>query len=120
MNEPRNTRLKGLAAALMAATLAACATTTAPQRSASQIEIQESVGFTITETVTVSEDVRADYARALALLESGERTEGLRLLESITDRAPDLSAPFVDLGVAYHRTGDFEAAERSLLRRRWR
>jgi Flp pilus assembly protein TadD len=104
--------------ALVLGMLAACATTTAPQqqnRSTSQIRVEESIGFTITETATVSEDVRADYTRALALLQGEERSEGVRLLESITERAPELSAPFVDLGVAQHRDGDLEAAERSLL-----
>jgi Flp pilus assembly protein TadD len=115
MNEPRFTCLKGVAAAVLIGTLAGCATTTAPQRSTSQIEVQESIGFTITETVAVNEDVRADYLQALALLQGEGRSEGVRLLESITERAPELSAPFVDLGVAHHRNGDLEAAERNLL-----
>ena len=36
------------------------------------------------------------------------------MLESVIERAPDLSAPHIDLGVAYHRNGDLEAAERYL------
>jgi Flp pilus assembly protein TadD len=116
MNEPNSISLKSVAAALLVAgTLAACTTTTAPQRATSQIEVLESVGFRITETAAVSDDIRADYARALALLQGEQRAEGVRMLEAITARAPDLSAPFIDLGIANHRNGDLEAAERNLL-----
>jgi len=37
------------------------------------------------------------------------------LLENVADAAPQLSAPRIDLGIAYHRAGDLEAAEINLL-----
>ena len=77
-------------------------------------QIEENVGFTITETVRVSGDVRFDYDEALRLLDSGQAEAGMQLLESIAERAPKLSAPIIDLGVAKHAAGDIEAAEKYL------
>ena len=95
--------------------VAACATTSTPkQRPQAQIQIQEAVGFTITEPVTVSDSVRMDYERALLLLEQGRTSEGIAILESVVERAPEVSGPRIDLGVAWHREGDLEAAEKHL------
>ena len=100
-----------------AAMLAACNTTPTKQARTpkpAQIEIEESVGFTIVEKSRIDGDVRVDYERALELLDQGDLQGGRELLESVIERAPDLSAPHIDLGVAYHRNGDLEAAERYL------
>lgn len=94
--------------------LSACATTTAP-RSTSRLEIQEAVGFTITEEARVGGSVRSDYEVALTLLQQGRHDDGVALLESVVAEAPQISAPYIDLGVAYHQAGDLEAAERYLL-----
>ena len=90
-------------------------TTTAPTPTA-QVEMQESVGFTITESARVSGSARTDYDTALSLLERGRHDEGVELLESLADAQPELAAPRIDLGIAYHLAGDLEAAERNLTR----
>lgn len=79
-----------------------------------RIEIEEAVGFTITEKARISNNVRADYEQAVAFLEQGRFDEGVALLEAVARAAPHLSAPHIDLGIAYHRAGDLEAAERNL------
>jgi len=97
--------------------LAACNTTPTKQARApvpAQIEIEESVGFTIVENVTIDGDVRLDYDRALTLLGQGNLQEGTALLESVIEAAPELSTPHIDLGIAWHRNGDLDAAERHL------
>lgn len=94
--------------------LSACATTQST-RTPARIEIQESVGFTITEEARISTNVREDYEVALMLLEQGRHELGVELLESVATEAPQFSAPRIDLGIAYHRAGDLEAAERNLL-----
>ena len=76
-----------------------------------RIEIQEAVGFTIVEEGFIDGEVRLDYDRAHELLEQGRFREGIELLESVAAAAPTLSAPRIDLGIAYHRNGDLEAAE---------
>jgi len=98
----------------VACLLSACATTQST-RTPARIEIQDSVGFTITEEARISSDLRADYESALTLLEQGRHAEGVALLEGVANAAPDVSAPRIDLGVAYHRAGDLDAAERNLL-----
>lgn len=95
--------------------LCACATTQST-RTPARIEIQESVGFTITEEARISSNLRAEYESALTLLEQGRHSEGVARLEVVADAAPQISAPRIDLGIAYHLAGDLEAAERNLLR----
>ena len=108
-------KYRGLAVASLCMALGACATTTSKPVPRAQVEIQEQVGFTITESVTVSESVRMDYERALVLLEQGQEAQGIALLETVVATAPGISGPRIDLGVAMHRTGDLESAEKHLL-----
>ena len=107
--------MKNVLFALLATLVAACATTTEPVRPPTNIEIQEEVGFTITEEARIGGDVRADYETALSYLQQGRHDEGIALLEQVADAAPELSAPRIDLGIAQHRAGDLEAAEKNLL-----
>jgi len=103
-----------LVALVSALVLSACAST-GPSRTPARIEIQEQLGFTITEKARISANVRLDYNEALALLDQGRFDEGIAMLELVADTAPELSAPRIDLGIAYHRAGDLEAAEKNLL-----
>lgn len=100
-----------LASALV---ISACATT-GSSRTHARIKIQDQVGFTITEKARISSNVRSDYGQALTLIEQGRRDEGIALLEVVADATPELSAPRIDLGIAYHHAGNLEAAEKHLL-----
>jgi Flp pilus assembly protein TadD len=95
--------------------LSACNATTQPQRKAANIEIQEAVGFTITEEVRVPESIRVNYYEALRYLRNENLQRGIEALRQVTDAAPTVTAPKIDLGVAYHRLGDLEMAEKYLL-----
>ena len=88
--------IRGIALASLCIALGACATTTSKPPPQAQIEIQDQVGFTITEPVTVSASVRTDYERALVLLEQGQEAQGIALLESVVENAPDVSGPRID------------------------
>jgi Flp pilus assembly protein TadD len=111
-----NTRhTKSILVALSASLVAACATTSEPVRAPVNIEIQETVGFTITEEARIGGDVRADYEAAVTYLQQGRHDEGIALLEQVAAAAPELSAPRIDLGIAQHLAGDLEAAESNLL-----
>ena len=103
-------------------TLAACNTTPSKPASTSistsasaQIQVEESVGFTLIEDARVEGDVRVDYDRALDLLARGNSAEGIALLETVAAATPNLSAPRISLAIAHHRLGDLEAAEQHLL-----
>lgn len=99
------------AASLALAGCAATEVTPAP----SLVEVQEDVGFTITEQARIGGDLRADYEVAVNYLAQGRHDEGIAALQEIVAVAPELSAPSIDLGIAYHRVGDLEAAEKHLL-----
>ena len=94
--------------------VSACATTESP-RKAAHIEIQEDIGFTIIEPARISSDVRENYDQALRFLGQGRHQQGVQLLEAVVEVAPNLSAPRIDLGIAYHRAGNLDAAEKNLL-----
>ncbi len=94
--------------------LSACASS-GPSHKPARIEIQEQLGFTITEKARISANVRLDYNEALTLFDQDRIDEGIALLELVAAAAPELSAPHIDLGIAYHRAGDLEAAEENLL-----
>ena len=108
------TRRNAAVLAVIAFLVSACATTETT-RPPARIEIQEEVGFTITEDARIGGDVRADYEEALTYLDQGRHDEGIALLEAVAESAPELSAPRIDLGIAYHLAGNLEAAERNLL-----
>lgn len=76
--------------------------------------VQEPGGFTLSQPIDVTEDVRADYDTALGLLKQGRYEPGIALLVEVTGRAPEATAAHVDLGIAYARTGELDAAAASL------
>lgn len=103
-------------AAFAALIISACASSGVTERPPVRVEIQEAVGFTITEDARISEGVRVEYDRAAEQLERGNMEHGIELLEAIVTSSPELSAPRIDLGIAYHRAGNFETAEEHLRR----
>jgi Flp pilus assembly protein TadD len=107
--------LRAITLVSLCVTLAACATSAPKPKTGSQIQVQEHVGFTISEPVSVSDLVRMDYDRALLLLDQGRTDEGIALLEGVVANAPDVSGPRIDLGIAWHRQGNLEEAEQQLL-----
>lgn len=105
--------LRACLAGALAALLGACATTTAPERSGA-VAVSDAGGFTITEEVAINEATRADFDAALAALEEARYDRGIALLASVAERAPQVTAVHINLGIAYARSGDFEKAEASL------
>jgi Flp pilus assembly protein TadD len=74
----------------------------------------EGAGFMITEEARIGAEVRAEYESALRYLEQGLYEFGIAALVQITERAPELANPYIELGMAYGRAGDLERAETSL------
>lgn len=109
-------RWRAVATCLVLGVVAGCSTTSVPEKAApvANLEVVEEIGFTITEQQVVDETVDAEYREALRLLEQGLVDEGILQLQLVTETAPALAAPQIDLGVAYHIAGDLEAAETHL------
>ena len=74
----------------------------------------DDLSFTITEQARISGEARAQYDAALQLLEHERYEQGIAQLLGVVDKAPDVTAPYIDLGIAYKRIGDFDRAEASL------
>lgn len=118
--QSRNEATRVVRRALVCSTIAfliGC-TTSAPERPAApQASMLETpTGFTITEDARIDDDTRERYSAALRLLEQKNYSGGIALLLEVTQRAPQVSAPHIDLGIAYGRSGDIDKGITSLER----
>lgn len=73
-------------------------------------------GFTLTENVQIAADTRAQYDNAVRQLEQKQYEQGIASLLKVVQSVPTATAPYIDLGIAYGRTGDFDKAEASFKR----
>jgi Flp pilus assembly protein TadD len=106
-----------LAVFLVASAYAKTTTDKPVDRRAARVEVAtDAAGFTITQRVRVSTDVRSDYESSVRLLEEGRFEPAIAILQKVTERAPTWTAAHIDLGIAYARTGDLDRAEASLRR----
>jgi Flp pilus assembly protein TadD len=110
----------GLAAACA---LVACSATAPaikqPTATRQPVEVQiqqDESGFTIAEEVRVADETRSNYEGAIRALEQKQYEQGIALLLKVTEAAPDVTAPHIDLGIAYGRSGDLDKGIASLKR----
>ncbi len=75
----------------------------------------DAAGFTVTEQLRISGQARTDYDLAMQYLMQGRIEEGIDQLRRVIEQVPDVTAPYIDLGIAYGRLGDNDAAEAALL-----
>ena len=108
----RSNRWPCAAVLALAVSLFACSTagTTRP----APVATQDESGFTIEERVSVSARIRASFNSAMRLLEQGQYDSGIALLADVTEAAPEVTSPHIDLGIAYARVGELERAEDSI------
>jgi len=100
---------------VLAVALCGCASTsseTKPHRTGPGP--QDPNSFELTETVKIPADVRADYDNALRLLTTQQYDQGITLLLNVTQKAPTAVAPYVDLGIAYGKSGNLDKAVANL------
>jgi Flp pilus assembly protein TadD len=101
---------------LVVAFLGGWTTASAGKPRAGSTSQQDAGGFQLTEKVRVPADVRADYDNATRALEAKQYDQGIALLQKVTQKAPTATAAYVDLGIAYGKSGDLDKALASLKR----
>jgi len=65
----------------------------------------------ISENFGVDPEIRNEFNQAVALLNEEKYSEAIRLLKAVSGKTSKFSAPYINLGIAYARTGDLEKAE---------
>ena len=71
-------------------------------------------GFVIREKPAVDAESRGEFERAAAMLDDGKNDAAIELLIKVIERSPGVTAPHIDLAMAYLRTGKLELAEQHL------
>jgi tetratricopeptide (TPR) repeat protein len=71
-------------------------------------------GFVITEVSTMDEESRRDFDRAVAMLKGQDYGRAIDLLGKVIERSPGVTAPYIDIAIAYQRIGKPERAEEHL------
>lgn len=57
---------------------------------------------------------RLDFERAIAMLQESDYAKAIALLEKVIERSPGVSAPYINLAIAYRQTDQSEQAEKHL------
>jgi Flp pilus assembly protein TadD len=73
-------------------------------------------GFVLTQRLDLPAEVRAQYDAAVRALQEERYEPAITLLLAVTEKAPEVAAAHIDLGIARARTGDLDGAEASLRR----
>jgi len=73
-------------------------------------------GFTIRENPSMDAESRRDFERATGLITSQDYGKAIELLEKVVERSPGVTAPYINLAIAYQHAGKPAPAEQSLKR----
>jgi Tfp pilus assembly protein PilF len=68
-------------------------------------------GFIITEMPTMDAASRRDFDRAVAMLKDQDYNQAIDLLEKVIEQSPGVTAPYIDIAIAYLRVGKPSLAE---------
>ncbi len=71
-------------------------------------------GFMIVEVPAMDEASRRDFDRAVGLLADQDFGRAVDLLGKVIERSPGVTAPYIDIAIAYQRLGKPELAEKNL------
>jgi Tfp pilus assembly protein PilF len=68
-------------------------------------------GFTISEPADRTAVLRGAFAQAVVLLEGKRFSQAIETMEQVIERSPGVTAPYIDLAMAYRHVGNLEQAE---------
>ncbi len=71
-------------------------------------------GFIITEVPKMDEASCKDFDRAVSMLKDQDYGHAIDLLEKVIGQSPGVTAPYIDIAIAYERIGKPERAEEHL------
>ena len=62
-------------------------------------------GFVIRENPGMDAESRGEFERAVAMMNDGKNDKAIELLTKVIERSPGVTAPYINIAVAYMRTG---------------
>ena len=71
-------------------------------------------GFVITEVSRLDDAARRDFRRAVVMLNDGHYEQAAGLLDKVVQKSPGVSAPYINLAIAYRHLDNLEQAETHL------
>jgi Tfp pilus assembly protein PilF len=71
-------------------------------------------GFIIVEVPQMDETSRMDFKRAVALLNDQKYGSAIELLEKVIKQSPGVTAPYINMAIAFQQIGKLEQAEEHL------
>jgi Tfp pilus assembly protein PilF len=72
-------------------------------------------GFVIRENPKMDSESRSEFERAVSLMNEGKNDKAIELLSKVIERQPGVTAPYINIAVAYMRTNKPEQAEQNLI-----
>ena len=72
-------------------------------------------GFVITEVANLDAAARRDFDQAVVFLNEGDFDQAIDLLEKVVESSPEVSAPYINLAIAYRKVDKPELAEGHLI-----
>ena len=71
-------------------------------------------GFVITEVPQVDEAATRDFQQATAMMGNGQYGQAIELLQKVIEQSPGVTAPYINIAVAYRELDKLEQAEAHL------
>ena len=71
-------------------------------------------GFVIRENPGMDAESRGEFERAVILMNDGNNDKAIELLTKVIERQPGVTAPYINIAMAYLRTNKLEPAEQHL------
>lgn len=69
----------------------------------------------VTNYSDIDSDVEANFVTAVALLKAEKYAQAIEILKTVIEREQRLPAPYVNIAIAYAKTGDAKVAEENLI-----